>query len=83
MIYLDLPAEISAQLLRLRQESTHTTADIHEQDGDYLRQCRENTRELVRQLGWRRIDCSRDGALRTPEDIHNELWELVRPLTGR
>lgn len=83
VIYLDLPAEISAQLLRLRQESTHTAADIHEQDGAYLRQCRENAREIVRQLGWRRIDCSREGAIRTPEDIHSEVWDLVRPLTEK
>ena len=82
VIYLDLPMEISARLLRQRQEATHTTADIHEQDEDYLRQCRENAREIVRQLGWRRIDCSQEGALRTPEDIHEEIWTLVRQLIG-
>ena len=82
VIYLDLPAEISGQLLRLRQEATHTKADIHEQDGAYLRACRESAQEIVRRLGWRRVDCSRDGAVRTPEDIHQELWEIVRPLTG-
>ena len=80
VVYLDLPTEISAQLLRLRQETTHTAADIHEQDAAYLRQCRENAREIVRQLGWQRIDCSREGALRTPEDIHREIWALVRPM---
>ena len=83
VIYLDLPTEISAQMLRLRQEATHTQADIHEQDGDYLRACRESAQEIVRRLGWRRVDCSRDGAIRTPEDIHNQLWELVRPLIGK
>ena len=83
VIYLDLPTEISAQMLRLRQEATHTQADIHEQDGDYLRACRESAQEIVERLGWRRVDCSRDGAIRTPEDIHNQLWELVRPLIGK
>lgn len=83
VIYLDLPAEISAQMLRLRQEATHTKADIHEQDGAYLRACRESAQEIVERLGWRRVDCSRDGAVRTPDDIHRELWEIVRPLTGK
>lgn len=83
VIYLDLPSEISAQMLRLRQEATHTQADIHEQDGDYLRACRESAQEIVKRLGWRRVDCSRDGAIRTLEDIHQELWELVRPLVGK
>ena len=83
MIYLDLPAELSAQMLRRRQEATHTQADIHEQDEAYLRSCRENAREIARDLGWRRIDCSREGAVRTQEDIHAEAWELVRTLLGR
>ncbi len=77
MIYLDLPAELSAQMLRRRQ------ADIHERDEAYLRACRESAREIAQRLGWRRVDCSRDGALRTPEDIHRQLWELVRPLAER
>ncbi len=80
VIYLDLPAELSEQMLRRRQEATHTQADIHEMDGDYLRACRESTREIADKLGWRRVDCSRDGTVRSPEDIHGELWELVRPL---
>ena len=83
VIYLDLPAEISVRMLRLRQEATHTQADIHEQDGDYLRACRVSAQEIVKRLGWRRVDCSRDGAIRALEDIHQELWEVVRPLIGK
>ncbi len=80
VIYLDLPAELSFRMLRHRQEATHTRADIHEQDGAYLRACRESVREVAARLGWRRVDCSREGAVRSLEDIHQELWELVRPL---
>ena len=83
VVYLDLPVELTERLLRARRERTHTQADIHEQDEAYLRSCRENAREIARDLGWRRIDCSRNGDLRTPEDIHREVWELVRPLTER
>ena len=82
MIYLDLPAELSAQMLRRRQEATHTQADIHERDEAYLRTCRESAAEIVRRFGWRRIDCSRNGGIRTPEDIHREVWTLVSALLG-
>ena len=67
-------------MLRLREAVTHTPADIHEKDAGYLRQCRENAAEIVRRLGWHRIDCSRDGAVRTPEDIHREVWSAVEAL---
>lgn len=82
VVYLDLPVELTERLLRSRQERTHTQADIHEQDEAYLRACRDSAREIAQELGWRRIDCSRNGALRAPEDIHQEIWALVRPLAG-
>ena len=82
VIYLDLPTEISAQMLRLRQAGTHTQADIHERDAAYLRQCHESAQEIVQRLGWKRVDCSRGGAIRTLEDIHQELWEIVRSTLG-
>ena len=83
VIYLDLPIEISGQMLRRREAATHTAADIHEKDAAYLRRCRENAGEIARSLGWRRIDCSLGGTLRTPEDILSEVWGLVQELLER
>ena len=83
VVYLDLPAELSLRLLRQRQEATRTGADIHERDEAYLRQCRENAREIAVRLDWRRVDCAAGNELRTLEDIHAELWELVRPLLAQ
>ena len=80
VIYLDLPAELSAALRRQREQSTGAKADIHEADAAYLRRCRENALRGVKFDGWRRIDCSRNGNLRTPEDIHREVWDLAAPL---
>ena len=82
VIYLDLPSEMSEQMLRRRQEETGTQADIHEQDAAYLRHCRENAREIASSLGWRQVHCAPEGVLRTPEDIHEEVWAVVRPLLG-
>ena len=83
VIYLDLPAELSAALRRQREQDTGAGADIHEADEQYLRRCRENALRVVDFDGWRRIDCSRGGALRTPEDIHREVWRLAEPLLGQ
>ena len=77
VIYLDLPTELSEAMLRKRQQATGTHADIHEQDEDYLRACRDNARSIARQQGWTVVRCDRDGAVRPPEDIHREIWDLV------
>ena len=77
VLYLDLPTELSEQMLRRRETATGTQADIHEQDEDYLRACRDNARSIARQLGWTVVRCDRDGTVRPPEDIHREIWDLV------
>lgn len=80
VIYLDLPNELSERMMRQREASTGTSADIHERDDAYLRRCRENARKVVEHCRWHRIDCARDGEIRTIEDIHAEAWELVHAL---
>lgn len=78
VVYLDLPTELSEQMLRRRETATGTQADIHEQDEEYLRSCRINARDIARDLGWTVIHCDREGAVRTMEDIHEEIWQQVR-----
>ena len=80
VFYLDLPTELSEAMLRQRERKTGTHADIHEQDEAYLRACRENARSIARELGWTVVRCDRSGAVRPPQDIHEELWTLARRL---
>ena len=80
MLYLDLPTELAEQMMRRREEATHTHADIHEQDEAYLRSCRESAARVVDWCGWQRIRCDRDGRIRSIQDIHQEVLERVADL---
>ena len=80
VVYLDLPTEISEEMMRRREEKTHTQADIHERDEAYLRSCRESAAMVVDYGGWTRIDCARDGQVRSVDDIHREVMERLRDL---
>ena len=77
VIYLDVPTDYTEKMLRKREADTHTSADIHEQDMQYLATCRRTGREAAAFYGWTVIDCVRDGAMRTIEDIHDEICRLV------
>jgi dTMP kinase len=77
VIYLDVPTEYTEQLMRSREASTGTTADIHEQDLEYLATCRKVGREAAELYGWTVIECVRDGRMRSIEDIHNEIRRHV------
>lgn len=78
VIYLDVPTEITEQLMRKREAATNTNADIHEQHMDYLRLCRSTGLEAAEFYGWNIIHCAKDGKMRSIEDIHNEIFALVQ-----
>lgn len=77
VLYLDMPTEAASRRMRRREAETHTAADIHEQDGDYLRRCRECAGEIARAQGWAVVSCAKGGVPRTPEDIHQEVLTIV------
>ena len=77
-IYLDVPTDFTEKLLRGREQSTNTQADIHEQDMAYLATCRQTGRAAAAFYGWTVIQCVRDGQMRSIEDIHQEIYEHVK-----
>ena len=77
VIYLDVPTDFTEKMLRHRESETHTQADIHEQDMQYLATCRRMGRAAADHYGWTVIRCVRDGAMRSMEDIHEEIYRHV------
>ncbi len=77
-IYLDVPTAFTEKLMRHREQSTNTHADIHEQDLAYLATCRETGRKAAQYYGWNVIQCVKNGQMRSIEDIHEEIYTLVK-----
>ena len=77
VILLDMPIELTRRLMRRREADTNTKADIHEQNLDYLEQCRQSALEAAASLGWTVVSCAKDGDLRTIEEIHEEVYAIV------
>lgn len=77
VLYLDVPTDFTEKLMRSREAATHTSADIHEQDMGYLATCRRTGKAAAAFYNWTVIDCVRDGAMRSIEDIHEEIYRHV------
>lgn len=77
VLYLDMPTEMATKLLRSREQATNTHADIHEVDAGYLSACRTAALQAAQVLGWTVIPCVENGVLRSIEDIHQQIWNLV------
>ena len=77
-IYLDVPTDFTEQMMRKREADTNTSADIHEQDMEYLATCRRTGKAAAEYYGWTVIQCVQDGAMRSIEDIHDEIYRLCK-----
>ena len=77
-IYLDVPTDFTEKMMRRREQDTNTHADIHEQDSSYLATCRRTGKAAAEFYGWTVINCVENGAMRSIEDIHEEIYRHVR-----
>ena len=81
VLWMDVPIQRTVENLRRRESDTNTTADIHEVDTDYLRACYSAAAQAAEFYGWKAIRCVDDsGALRSVEDIHREVMELLKSI---
>lgn len=78
VIYLDVSTAATEAMMRKREEDTNTHADIHERDAEYLKTCRETGRQAAQHYGWKLIQCENGGVMRPIEDIHEEIYALVK-----
>ncbi|AGB40080.1 thymidylate kinase [Halobacteroides halobius DSM 5150] len=74
VIFLDMPPEESKRLMKQRKNNSQ---DIHEENYDYLVKSYNNACWVAEEYNWQIIDCLHNGKLRSIEDIHNQIYNLV------
>lgn len=77
VFYLDMPVEISQQLMTQRYDGDDVRKDVHECNVEYLNQCRATASFAARHWGWRVIRCANGGKPRTIEEISDEIFSAV------
>ena len=77
VIFLDVDPAISQKLIFGRYGGDESKKDIHEKDFAYLLRCRSSAVYAIEHLGWRRIDCTADGAMRSIESIGDSILDLI------
>ncbi len=83
VIFLDVPVEVSQQLLSKRYEGDEQKKDVHEADPDYLKRCREAVRYAAGHdpyAKWYMLDCCYNGEMRQPISIHRELVRMIEEI---
>lgn len=88
VIYLRVPVAISARLLAEKREAKNRVLpegekDTVERDEEYVERSYESAQMLANEHGnWRMIDCVAGDGIRTPHDIHEEVFREVQRILG-
>lgn len=80
VIFLDMPPEWGIKLMAQRANKITGEAqkDIHESNSNHLFESYENAVYAAKKFGWEHIMCVKDDAVRTIEDIHEEVYAKVK-----
>lgn len=84
VIFLDMPPEVARKLRGKRIDKkylTERTKKIRLTDEDirYQKRVRETYLQVAKKEGWIVIECCHDdGKLKTPEEIHEEVWNKIK-----
>lgn len=80
VLYLDVPPEVSQELLKKRYQGDVTKKDIHEKDFAFLLHCRDCALYAAEKLNWSILNCAAGKTLRSIEDIHQEILTKLEDL---
>jgi len=79
-VVLHVPSAISHELMKNRESKHGLKQDVHEQDPHHLRLAEEAYLDMTRQFEtFQLIECVEQGALLSPERVHDKVWSIVSP----
>lgn len=80
VIFLDMPPEQSRRLMADRKNkfSGGSEKDIHERNQEYLISSYNNAVSIADKYSWHKVQCTNGEILRSIDDIHNEIYNIVK-----
>lgn len=83
VIFLDMHPKFSQILINNRSNKFgDNEKDIHERNYDYLVHSYNNAARIKEAFGWTVVDCVENGSLKSKEEIHLEIYDIVKKLLG-
>ena len=78
VVYLEVDPAVSQGLMTARYKGDESKKDIHEKDLAYLARSHEAADYCARTLGWVKVPCTEQGAMRPIEAIHADLLQAIK-----
>ena len=78
VLFLTAPFDLVTEMRQARKINDGVANDIHEQDLEFMKKVYDNANFIADYLNWNIIECSSNNELRSIEDIHNDVYQLVK-----
>lgn len=78
VIFLHAPFEIIRELKSKRKDNDGIKNDIHERDLVFMKNVSDTSTSIAERFNWTFIECVKDNEMRTANEIHEEIYNLVK-----
>lgn len=78
VIFLNAPFDLVTNLRGQRIQNEGINNDIHEKDIEFMKKVYNNALFIADYLNWNKIECSNNNEMRNKEDIHQEIYKLIK-----
>jgi len=82
VFFLNMPPKYAFELMKNRENKfTHEAQkDIHESDENHIIDSYNAACEVAEKYNWTKIECVEDNRLRTIEEIHEDIFKVVKEI---
>ena len=77
VIFLYAPFDMVTEMRKNRKQNDGIVNDLHERDIVFMREAYDNAMFVAEYLGWDMVQCNDGDRLRSREDIHEEIYNLI------
>ena len=78
VIFLHAPFDLVTEIRNARKQNDGVNNDIHEIDLEFMKKVYKNAMFIAYYLSWDKVQCNDGNKMRQIEDIHEEIYRLVR-----
>lgn len=78
VIFMHAPFELVSELRKARKQNAGVENDIHERDIEFMKKVYKSAMFVADYLSWDKVECSDEDKMRPIEDIHEDIYRLVK-----
>lgn len=83
VIFLNAPFDLITKIRKERKNNEGVKQDIHENNIEFMKKVYNNALYISNYLSWNIINCNTNNKLRNKEEIHNDIYKLVKKKIDR